>query len=89
MSKAFVAILMGSESDLAVMRFAEKTLTELGVASEINILSAHRTPDLTQRYVADACQRGAEVFIAAAGMAAHLAGTVAAHTIRGPHRLGV
>ncbi len=45
MSKAFVAILMGSESDLAVMRFAEKTLTELGVASEINILSAHRTPD--------------------------------------------
>lgn len=82
MSKAFVAILMGSENDLGVMKAAAETLDRLGVAHEVNVLSAHRTPELTQQYVAEACQRGAEVFIAAAGMAAHLAGAVAAHTIR-------
>lgn len=82
MSKPFVAVLMGSDSDLPVMQTTFATLDELGVAWEAKITSAHRTPHATQRYVADAEQRGCAVFIAAAGLAAHLAGAVAGLTIK-------
>ena len=78
----FVAILMGSDSDLPVMESTRKTLTDLGVAYEIRISSAHRTPEDTRAYVEDADARGCAAFIAAAGMAAHLAGAVSAHTVK-------
>jgi 5-(carboxyamino)imidazole ribonucleotide mutase len=79
---SFVAVLMGSDSDLPVVQGALDVLTRLEVAHEVKVLSAHRTPEATQRYVEDADGRGCAVFIAAAGMAAHLAGTVAAHTLK-------
>lgn len=82
MDNAFVAILMGSESDLPVMQGANDVLTSLGVRSEMKITSAHRTPAATQQYLADAEARGCAVFIAGAGLAAHLAGAVAAHTLK-------
>jgi len=82
MTKPFVAILMGSDSDLDAMQSCIDTLDKLGVAREVNVLSAHRTPEATHSYVKDADGRGAVVFIAAAGMAAHLAGTVAALTLK-------
>lgn len=82
MSKPFVAILMGSDSDLETMQHAVAVLDKLGIAREVNVLSAHRTPDATHAYVKDADARGCAVFIAAAGMAAHLAGTVAALTLK-------
>lgn len=80
--KPFVAILMGSDSDLDTMQSCIDTLDKLGVAREVNVLSAHRTPEATHTYVKDADARGAVVFIAAAGMAAHLAGAVAALTLK-------
>ncbi len=80
--KPFVAILMGSDSDLDTMQICIDTLDKLGLAREINVLSAHRTPEATHAYVKDADRRGCAVFIAAAGMAAHLAGTVAALTLK-------
>src|SRR6476659_969445 len=76
-----VAILTGSPSDLNVVRKAQETLEQLGVGCELKVLSAHRTPERVQAYVAGAPARGVQVFIAAAGMAAHLAGAVAAHTM--------
>lgn len=82
MSKPFVAILMGSDSDLEQMQTAVETLDKLGIAREVRVLSAHRTPDATHAYVKEADARGCAVFIAAAGMAAHLAGTVAALTVK-------
>jgi 5-(carboxyamino)imidazole ribonucleotide mutase len=82
MTKPFVAILMGSDSDLDTMQSCVDTLDKLGVAREVNVLSAHRTPEATHAYVKDADGRGAAVFVAAAGMAAHLAGTVAALTLK-------
>lgn len=82
MSQPFVAILMGSDSDLPVMQTAADTLKQFGIRWEMKISSAHRTPDATRAYIADAEARGALVFICAAGMAAHLAGAVAAHTLR-------
>lgn len=82
MSKPFVAILMGSDSDLEAMQGCIDILDKLGIAREVNVLSAHRTPEATHAYVKDADQRGGAVFIAAAGMAAHLAGTVAALTVK-------
>ena len=82
MDNAFVAILMGSESDLPVMQGAYDVLTSLGVRSEMKITSAHRTPAATKEYLADAESRGCAVFIAGAGLAAHLAGAVAAHTLK-------
>jgi len=82
MTHPFVAILMGSDSDLPVMKSTLDTLASFGVPYEVRISSAHRTPAATAEYVADADQRGCAVFIAAAGLAAHLAGAVAAHTIR-------
>ena len=79
-SKPLVGILMGSKSDWEIMEHASKTLDELGIAHDVRILSAHRTPDQTLDYAASAAQRGLEVIIAAAGGAAHLAGVVAAKT---------
>jgi 5-(carboxyamino)imidazole ribonucleotide mutase len=75
-----VAIMMGSKSDLEVMRPAAKLLSAFGLAVEVRVLSAHRTPVETATFVHDAGMRGCKVFICAAGGAAHLAGAVAAHT---------
>ncbi|UCC81693.1 MAG: 5-(carboxyamino)imidazole ribonucleotide mutase [Gemmatimonadota bacterium] len=80
--KILVGILTGSPSDLPTVEKAKATLDELGVPSEIKVLSAHRTPDLAVDYVKAAEAAGVEVFIACAGMANHLAGTVAAHTLK-------
>lgn len=82
MTKPFVAILMGSDSDLDTMQSCIDTLDKLGITREVNVLSAHRTPEATHAYVKDADARGCACFIAAAGMAAHLAGTVAALTVK-------
>jgi len=82
MTPPFVAVLMGSDSDLPVMQTTLDTLNTLGVAWEVRITSAHRTPANTMEYVKSAEARGCRVFIAAAGLAAHLAGAVAAHTTR-------
>lgn len=82
MSNAFVAVLMGSDSDLPVMQNTLDVLKKLKINSEVKITSAHRTPDATHHYVKDADQRGCQVFIAAAGLAAHLAGTVAGLTLK-------
>jgi len=79
-SSPLVGILMGSDSDLSVMEKAAATLQEMGVPFELNISSAHRMPDKTAEYARTARERGLAVIIAGAGMAAHLAGVVAAHT---------
>jgi 5-(carboxyamino)imidazole ribonucleotide mutase len=81
MSQARVAILMGSKNDYEVMRKAEETLAELGVESDVRVISAHRTPQRLTAYLADAEGRGIEVLICGAGGAAHLAGVTAAHTL--------
>lgn len=78
----FVSIIMGSKSDYEVMSEAAKSLEQFGVKYELIITSAHRSPERTSKYIKDAEARGAKVFIAAAGMAAHLAGAVAAHTTK-------
>ena len=78
----FVAILMGSDSDLPVMQSTVDVLKKFGIEYEVRITSAHRTPEDTRSYVSDADARGCAVFSAAAGMAAHLAGAVSAHTLR-------
>ncbi len=75
-----VGILMGSDSDLPVMKKAAAVLIEMGVPYEMDISSAHRLPDKTAEYAKSARERGIEVLIAGAGMAAHLAGVIAAHT---------
>jgi phosphoribosylaminoimidazole carboxylase PurE protein len=75
-----VGILMGSDSDLEVMREAEKRLDSFAIAYETRILSAHRTPEKAAEYAATAQQRGLEVIICGAGAAAHLAGAIAANT---------
>ena len=79
---SWVAILMGSESDWPVMQSTTDLLTELEVKFEVRVSSAHRTPSETASYVEDATNRDCAVFICAAGLAAHLAGAVAAHTTR-------
>lgn len=78
----FVAVLMGSDSDLPVVQACLDVLDSLGLKSEVRITSAHRTPEDTRAFVEGADKRGCAVFIAAAGMAAHLAGAVAAHTLK-------
>lgn len=78
----FVAVLMGSDSDLERMQGCIDVLRTLDVEFEVHVTSAHRTPEATRDYVGDAERRGCAVFIAAAGLAAHLAGAVAAMTIR-------
>jgi 5-(carboxyamino)imidazole ribonucleotide mutase len=75
-----VGIIMGSKSDLDTMRAAATTLAELGVAHEMRVVSAHRTPDLLFDYAATAAARGLRVIIAGAGGAAHLPGMTAAKT---------
>ena len=82
MNKKFVSVLMGSDSDLSTVQSTLDTLNALAIPFEVKITSAHRTPNDTRRYVRDAEERGCSVFIAAAGLAAHLAGTVAAHTLK-------
>jgi len=76
-----VGIVMGSKSDWEPMAATAETLEKLGVAYEVRVLSAHRTPDQAHEYAATAESRGLEVIIAAAGGAAHLAGVMAANTI--------
>jgi phosphoribosylaminoimidazole carboxylase PurE protein len=76
-----VGILMGSENDLPVMRGAHAVLSELGVSSELRVLSAHRTPEEAGAYAREAESRGTKVLIAGAGLAAHLAGALVAQTI--------
>lgn len=75
-----VGIIMGSKSDWETMANAAKALDQLGIAYEVNVMSAHRTPALVDEYVSGAEQRGLEVIIAGAGGAAHLAGVSAART---------
>ncbi|MBF0488148.1 5-(carboxyamino)imidazole ribonucleotide mutase [Candidatus Magnetominusculus dajiuhuensis] len=78
--KSLVGIVMGSESDLPIMKKTAEVLKEMGVGYEMRISSAHRTPQETAAYARSARQRGIEVIIAGAGMAAHLAGAIAACT---------
>lgn len=80
MKKTFVSIIMGSDSDLALMNEARKILDEYGVGNEMKILSAHRSPEEARRFSKSARSRGIKVIIAGAGGAAHLAGVVASHT---------
>lgn len=82
MSQPFVAILMGSDSDLPTLQATFEILKDFTVHYEVRILSAHRTPEATRDYVMDAEQRGCQVFICAAGLAAHLAGAVSSMTVR-------
>jgi 5-(carboxyamino)imidazole ribonucleotide mutase len=77
-----VVVLMGSRSDWEIMEHAVDTLRSLEVEHEVRVLSAHRTPAALDAYVSEVEERGARVFIAAAGGAAHLAGVVASKTLR-------
>lgn len=77
---ARVGILMGSANDYDVMKAAEDALKELGVESDVRVISAHRTPERLTRFLAGAEAAGIEVVICGAGAAAHLAGVTAAHT---------
>src|SRR4051812_11750239 len=76
----FVAIIVGSRSDLEVVQKAADTLSKLNITNELRVISAHRAPDLLESYVTDAIARGVKVFICAAGLAAHLPGVVASKT---------
>ena len=78
--KPIVSIIMGSTSDLPIMEKAAKLLDELQVPFEMNALSAHRTPEAVEKFAKNAKGRGIQVIIAAAGMAAHLPGVIAAST---------
>lgn len=82
MSKHFAAIIMGSDSDLPLIKNTIDVLKSFDIQCEVRVASAHRTPDVVSNYVQDAENRGALVFICAAGLAAHLAGAVAARTTR-------
>jgi len=81
MAEPKVAVLMGSESDRARLEGATQVLDELGIAHEVHVMSAHRSPDRVAAFAAGAAERGLRVLIAGAGMANHLAGAVAARTI--------
>ena len=81
MKKALVSIVMGSDSDLEIMREAGKALDEFAIAWEMDVTSAHRSPSRTAEFASAAAGRGIRVIIAGAGGAAHLAGVIAAHTI--------
>ena len=76
-----VGLVMGSDSDWPVVSKAHDTLNELGIAHEVRVISAHRTPETAHEYAATAEDRGLKVILAAAGGAAHLAGVLAASTI--------
>ena len=75
-----VGVLMGSESDSPVMKVAEETLERFGIAADVRVISAHRTPERLTRYLAEAEEEGVTAIICGAGWAAHLAGVTAAHT---------
>ena len=75
-----IGLVIGSDSDWHVMREAAKVLDDFGLGYEVNVISAHRSPQAAHNYASGAAQRGLKVIIAAAGMAAHLAGTMAANT---------
>ena len=77
-----VAVLMGSISDWETLEHCVEALKKLEIPHEVRVLSAHRTPDALEEYVTDVESRGARVFVAAAGGAAHLAGVVASKTLR-------
>lgn len=76
-----VAVIMGSDSDWPLMQKACTTLQEFGIGFEVRVMSAHRTPEIAAKYADEAEGRGIQVIIAAAGMAAHLAGVIAGHTV--------
>ena len=78
----FISIIMGSKSDYEIMKSCADTLEAFNVKYELIISSAHRSPERTKRYIKEAEEKGAKVFIAAAGMAAHLAGALAAGTTK-------
>jgi 5-(carboxyamino)imidazole ribonucleotide mutase len=80
MPTPFVSLICGSRSDLPVLTEGSTLLVDLQVQHEVRVISAHRAPELLDRYIADASERGARVFVCAAGLAAHLAGAVAART---------
>src|SRR3990167_7996082 len=80
MAKPRVSIVMGSDSDLEMMKEAAKALSDFGVEHEVQILSAHRSPERVTQYCKELKKRGIEIVIAGAGGAAHLAGVVAAQT---------
>src|SRR3984957_10895152 len=80
MNKVLVSIVMGSDSDLEIMREAGKALDEFGIGYEMDVTSAHRSPDRTADFARKAAGRGIQAIIAGAGGAAHLAGVIAAHT---------
>ncbi|MDH5464932.1 MAG: 5-(carboxyamino)imidazole ribonucleotide mutase [Thiovulaceae bacterium] len=78
----FISIIIGSKSDYEVMKKCAQTFEDFGVQYELIISSAHRSPERTKKYIIDAEKKGAQCFIAAAGMAAHLAGALAAGTVK-------
>jgi 5-(carboxyamino)imidazole ribonucleotide mutase len=78
--KILVGIIMGSDSDLPIMKEASEILNEFGIPNEMKIISAHRSPKVLAEYVTDAHKRGMKLFIAGAGAAAHLPGITAAYT---------
>ncbi|MBV9572754.1 MAG: 5-(carboxyamino)imidazole ribonucleotide mutase [Acidobacteriales bacterium] len=80
MTKPLVSIVMGSDSDLEIMQACGQALADFGIEYEIDVTSAHRSPDRTADYARKAADRGVRVIIAGAGGAAHLAGVIAAHT---------
>ena len=78
--KTPIAVVMGSDSDMAVMQSCIDTLKDFGIEPVVRIISAHRTPDVAAEFAQNAAENGIKVIIAAAGMAAHLAGALAAKT---------
>lgn len=80
MAEKKVAVIMGSDSDLPVVKSAIDILKELGIPTEVHVMSAHRTPAIACQFAANAREKGFAVLIAAAGKSAHLAGVLAAHT---------
>ncbi|OHD96927.1 MAG: 5-(carboxyamino)imidazole ribonucleotide mutase, partial [Sulfurimonas sp. RIFCSPLOWO2_12_FULL_36_74] len=78
----FVSIVIGSKSDYEIMKSCSDTLEAFGVQYEMIISSAHRSPERTKEYIKNAEKKGAKVFIAAAGMAAHLAGVLSSQTVK-------
>ena len=81
MAEPLVGIVMGSDSDWPLVQKAADTLKSFGVPYEVRVMSAHRTPELAFEYSGTAEARGLKVIIAAAGLAAHLGGVLAAHTV--------
>jgi len=79
--KAEVGIVMGSDSDWSIVKSATETLASFGIAYEVRVISAHRTPELASEYASSAEKRGLKIIMSAAGGAAHLGGVLAAHTI--------